>query len=228
MPKVTEQKRQETVDKIIRSAIDLFSKHGYHNTQVMDVVRAANISAGTFYNYFKDKRELYERITRENFDGFRLSLLEIRRPVNIWDRREQRDKLRETFNALFDFAQTNPELLTILLRGGYGVDESFDIITWGSFNTFADDLAEDIQEWLDVGIIERINPHLFGHAVVGMAMQIIHSFQFGKRFTREEAVDYLIISSLATFDQFLTRKGRKVLVLEKQKQKEGSMVGNSS
>jgi len=214
MPKVTEQKRQETVDKILRSAIDLFSRRGYHNTQVMDVVRAANISAGTFYNYFRDKRELYERITRDNFDFFRLSLMEIRRPVNIWDRREQRDKLRESFSALFDFAQSNPQLLTILLRGGYGVDETFDIITWGSFSTFADDLAEDIQGWLDEGIIEKINPYLFGHAVVGMAMQIIHSYQFDKRFTREEAIEYLIISSLATFDQFLTRKGRKIL--EKQ------------
>jgi len=214
MPKVTEQKRQETVDKILRSAIDLFSQHGYHNTQVMDVVRAANISAGTFYNYFKDKRELYERITRDNFDFFRLSLMEIRRPVNIWDRCEQRNKLRESFSALFDFAQSNPQLLTILLRGGYGVDETFDIITWGSFSTFADDLAEDIQDWLDEGIIEKINPYLFGHAVVGMAMQIIHSYQFDKRFKREEAIDYLIVSSLATFDQFLTRKGRKIL--EKQ------------
>jgi len=227
MPKVTEQKRQETVDKILRSAIDLFSRRGYHNTQVMDVVRAANISAGTFYNYFKDKRELYERITRENFDGFRLSLLEIRRPVNIWDRDEQRDKLYKTFSALFDFVEEHPQLLTIMLRGGYGVDESFDIITWGSFSTFADDLAEDIQEWLDEGIIEQINPHLFGHAVVGMAMQIIHSFQFDRRFTRDEAIDYMIISSLATFDQFLTRKGRKII--EKQDPKRGgSMAGNSS
>lgn len=214
MPKVTEQKRQETVDKITRSAIDLFSQRGYHNTQVMDVVRAANVSAGTFYNYFKDKRELYERITRDNFDFFRLSLMEIRRPVNIWDRKQQRDKLRESFSALFDFAQSNPQLLTILLRGGYGVDETFDIITWGSFSTFADDLAEDIQDWLNEGIIEKINPFLFGHAVVGMAMQIIQSFQFDKRFKREEAIDYLIVSSLATFDQFLTRKGRKIL--EKQ------------
>jgi len=219
MPKATEQKRQETLDKIVRSAIDLFSQRGYHNTQVMDVVRAANISAGTFYNYFKDKRELYERITRENFDAFRLSLLEIRRPVNIWDRREQRDKLHASFSALFDFVKANPQLLTIMLRGGYGVDESFDIITWGSFSTFADDLAEDIQAWLDEGIIEKINPHLFGHAVVGMAMQIIHSFQFDKRFERDEAIDYLITSSLATFDQFLTRKGKKIL--EKQEQKGG-------
>jgi len=105
----------------------------------------------------------------------------------------------------------NPQLLTIMLRGGYGVDESFDIITWGSFSTFADELAEDIQDWLDEGIIEGINPYLFGHAVVGMAMQVIHSYQFDKRYTRQEAIDYLIVSSLATFDQFLTRKGRKIL-----------------
>lgn len=211
MSRVSDQKRQETLEKVLRSAVELFSKHGYHNTQVMDVVRAAGVSAGTFYNYFKDKRELYERITRDNFEALRVSIRDIRRPVNIWDRNEQKAKLRETFNALFDYADQNPQLVYIVLRGGFGVDETFDAVTWGSFSTFADDLAEDIRGWLDEGVIGMINPHLFGHAIVGMTMQIFHSFLAENRFTREEALDLLIRSSLAIFDMYLTDKGRHIL-----------------
>lgn len=211
MPKVTEQKRQETLDKILMSAIELFSQRGYHNTQVMDVVRSAGVSAGTFYNYFHDKRELYERITRSNFENLRVSIRSIRRPLNIWDRGEQRQKLKATFNALFEFVEKYPQLIIIVLRRGFGVDESFDTITWASFSTFADDLAEDIQGWLDEGVIENINPYLCGHAVVGMAMQICHCYLVDKRFSRKEAIDVLTRTCLGIFDMALTEKGKKIL-----------------
>lgn len=211
MSKVSGQKRQETLEKILKCATDLFSRQGYHNTQVMDVVRASGVSCGTFYNYFKDKRELYERITRDNFEALRIYIREIRRPVNIWSRNEQRQKLRETFDALFDYVEQNPQIIYIILRGGFGVDEKFDTITWASFSTFADDLAEDIQEWLNEGIIEGINPYLFGHAVVGMTMQIFHSLLVENRFIRDEALDLLIRSSLAIFDLYLTGKGKEIL-----------------
>jgi AcrR family transcriptional regulator len=211
LPKISEQKRQETFEKILRCAAELFSKSGYHNTQVMDVVRAAGVSAGTFYNYFKDKRELYERITRNNFEALRVFIRELRRPVNIWDRKEQRDKLRATFDALFDYTEQNPQLVYIILRGGFGVDESFDTITWSSFSAFADDLAEDIQGWLNEGVIENSNPYLHGHAFVGMIMQVFHCYLVDKRFSRTEAIDFLIKSALALFDMFLTQKGKQIL-----------------
>jgi len=54
-----EKKRQYTRDMIIEAAEELFSQHGYHNTQIMDIVKAVGMSAGTFYNYFKDKRDLF-------------------------------------------------------------------------------------------------------------------------------------------------------------------------
>jgi AcrR family transcriptional regulator len=209
MSKVSEQKRQETLEKVIKTATEIFSKRGYHNTQVMDVVRAAGISAGTFYNYFKDKRDLYEQITRENFNILRSYIRSIRSKLNIWDRNEQRVILHQTFNAFFNYTEQNPELVYIVLRGGFGVDEKFDTITWASLSAFADDLAEDIQNWLDEGIIESINPYLFGHAIVGMVMQVFHSYLVEKRFTREEALEYMSRSSLASFDLYLTDKGRQ-------------------
>ena len=61
MAKTSEKRREETRDRIIAAACDLFSKHGYHNTQVMDIVKAVGMSAGTFYNHFKDKRDLFEQ-----------------------------------------------------------------------------------------------------------------------------------------------------------------------
>jgi AcrR family transcriptional regulator len=211
MPKISDAKRQETLEKIKYSASELFSSLGYHNTQIMDIVRAVGISAGTFYIYFKDKRDLFEKITGSSFKNLRDYLIELRRPVNIWDRSERALKLHETYTALFEYIDANTGLILMILRGSYGVDKDFDASSWFSFNSWAHDLAEDVQNWLDLGIITDIDPMIFGHAVVGMAMQIIHSYIVEKQFTRTEAIDAIIRMNMAMFDSYLTKAGRDLL-----------------
>lgn len=211
MPKISDARRQETLDKIERSASELFSKQGFHNTQVMDIVKAVGISAGTFYLYFKDKRDLFKKITGGSFRSLRDYLIDLRRPVNIWERSERELKLKETYTALFDYVDSNPELILMLLRGSYGVDEDFDASSWFSFNSWAHDLAEDVQNWLDLGIISGIDPMIFGHAVVGMAMQVIHSYIVEKQFTREKAIDAIIRMNMSMFDTYMTSAGRDLL-----------------
>lgn len=211
MPKISDAKRQETIDKIKRAASELFSTLGYHNTQVMDIVRTVGISAGTFYIYFKDKRDLFEKIAGSSFKDLRDHVVALRRPVNIWDRAERIRKLEQTYNALFDYLDANPELILMVLRCSYGVDKDLDAISWFSFNSWAHDLAEDVQNWLDVGVIADVDPMIVGHAVVGMAMQIIHSYIVEKQFTREEAIAVIIRMNMAMFDAYLTEKGTDLL-----------------
>lgn len=54
---------------ILGTAVKVFSKRGYHNTAVKDIVEEASISVGSFYFYFKSKEELftelYLNITKE-------------------------------------------------------------------------------------------------------------------------------------------------------------------
>jgi AcrR family transcriptional regulator len=211
MPKISDAKRQETIERIKFAASELFSRLGYHNTQVMDIVKAVGISAGTFYLYFKDKRDLFEKITGSSFKNLRDYLIELRRPVNIWDRSERALKLHETYTALFEYIDANTGLILMVLRGSYGVDKDFDASSWFSFNSWAHDLAEDVQNWLDLGIISGIDPMIFGHAVVGMAMQVIHSYIVEKQFTRAQAIDTIIRMNMSMFDTYLTKEGKELL-----------------
>jgi AcrR family transcriptional regulator len=169
------------------------------------------ISAGTFYIYFRDKRDLFEKITGGSFKNLRDYLIDLRRPINIWDRSERSLKLHETYTALFEYIDANPDLILMVLRGSYGVDEDFDASSWFSFNSWAHDLAEDVQNWLDLGIISGIDPMILGHAVVGMAMQIIHSYIVEKQFTRDQAIDAIIRMNMAMFDAYLTEAGKDLL-----------------
>jgi AcrR family transcriptional regulator len=60
-----EQRRDHTHLKLIQAATELFSKNGYHRTQVMDIVTKARVSAGTFYRYFDDKQGIFFAIVEQ-------------------------------------------------------------------------------------------------------------------------------------------------------------------
>jgi AcrR family transcriptional regulator len=59
------QRRDQTRARLLEAAKVLFSQHGYHRTQVMDIVTTAHVSAGTFYRYFDDKQGIFFAIAEE-------------------------------------------------------------------------------------------------------------------------------------------------------------------
>jgi AcrR family transcriptional regulator len=59
------ERRDHTRAKLLAAATELFSKNGYHRTQVMDIVTKAHVSAGTFYRYFDDKQGMFFAIAEE-------------------------------------------------------------------------------------------------------------------------------------------------------------------
>lgn len=65
MPKSKEEFeliRNESREKILSSAIEIFSKKGYSATSINDIAKAANISVGLTYRYFKSKKDLFDTI----------------------------------------------------------------------------------------------------------------------------------------------------------------------
>ena len=72
-----QQRSIEKRDKIIAAGMKLFDEKGFHNTKSTDIANEANVSIGTFYAYFKDKKEVFieymehhiEFTTNELFDN---------------------------------------------------------------------------------------------------------------------------------------------------------------
>ena len=53
------QKRSiETKDKILKAGFDLICEKGYYNTNTAEIAKAANVSTGIVYQYFKDKHDI--------------------------------------------------------------------------------------------------------------------------------------------------------------------------
>ncbi|WP_264988760.1 TetR/AcrR family transcriptional regulator [Lysinibacillus piscis] len=55
-------KGEETKQKIVNSAILLFSTKGYDQTSIRDIAQQVNIKAPSIYAYFSSKEELFEQV----------------------------------------------------------------------------------------------------------------------------------------------------------------------
>lgn len=61
------EKAEEKRKKLIEAALDLFQSEGYFQTDIRKIAAKANIGLGTFYNYFKTKKELYLTIFQQEY-----------------------------------------------------------------------------------------------------------------------------------------------------------------
>jgi len=77
-------KGEQTRQALLAAASRLFAEDGYHRTSVPDIVRAAGVGHGTFYEYFGSRRAILLELTRQAADtGSRLPTL---KSTNLADR----------------------------------------------------------------------------------------------------------------------------------------------
>lgn len=63
---LNQRMRADSRERILRTALRLFAKHGYDRTSIAMIASAAGISQGLLYNYFAGKEELLRAIFAES------------------------------------------------------------------------------------------------------------------------------------------------------------------
>lgn len=53
-----QKKALETREKLLKTSLDLFNKHGYEHVSIEQITKACNVSKGTFYTYFPSKYDV--------------------------------------------------------------------------------------------------------------------------------------------------------------------------
>ncbi len=78
----------DTRDRLIQSAIKVFSEKGYFNTKISDIVKEAGYAQGTFYIYFSSKEDIF-------FQIIELIVGQIEDVIARYKRTEDRENLKQ-------------------------------------------------------------------------------------------------------------------------------------
>ena len=62
-----QKKALETREKLLKTSLDLFNKHGYEHVSVEQITKACNVSKGTFYTHFPSKYDVILEKFKEKY-----------------------------------------------------------------------------------------------------------------------------------------------------------------
>jgi TetR/AcrR family fatty acid metabolism transcriptional regulator len=65
-----EARDQDRRKTILRAAVEVFARKGYHGCRIADVAREAGVAYGLVYHYFKNKEELLQLVFEAGWGGF--------------------------------------------------------------------------------------------------------------------------------------------------------------
>jgi AcrR family transcriptional regulator len=102
----------ETKEKLLQSAVRLFSQSWYGTVSVAQICREAGLSNGVFYRYFDDKEELFRSILGVTQEMIAASI------ANIGEV-EQSERLARFTTVLIRFSAEHPDLIAVFREGQY-------------------------------------------------------------------------------------------------------------
>ncbi len=65
--RITKEKRQENHDRIVAIASEMFRERGFDGVGVADLMQAAGLTHGGFYNHFASKEALIAEASAKGF-----------------------------------------------------------------------------------------------------------------------------------------------------------------
>lgn len=164
----------------------MFQKQGYLKTSVQDMVDAAGISKGTFYNYFTSKEELAIVIFKQEY-----SVLHQRLEYMMGLDGTKKDNFTECLKIIIHFYTENGEILNITFSQTMIDDD---------FNAFLQNVRLKNMEWVKNQLLEvygkETEPYINDITMLLSGMAAMYVFASGSKNVDsgliERAIPYVV------------------------------------
>lgn len=164
----------------------MFQKQGYLKTSVQDMVDAAEISKGTFYNYFTSKEELAIVIFKQEY-----SVLHQRLEYTMAQDGAKKDNFTECLKIIIHFYTENGEILNITFSQTMIDDD---------FNAFLQNVRLKNMEWVKYQLLEvygeETKPYINDITMLLSGMAAMYVFASGSKNVNtgliERAIPYVV------------------------------------
>lgn len=107
-PTAREAERRKT---ILRAAIEVFAKKGYHGCRIADVAKEAGVAYGLVYHYFQNKDELLGSVFEAAWSGFVHRLVEVAGATEL----SLEEKVRGVARVAFESYRHDPRAVRVLI-----------------------------------------------------------------------------------------------------------------
>ncbi|MBS0541301.1 MAG: TetR/AcrR family transcriptional regulator [Proteobacteria bacterium] len=159
-----EQNKAENRAALLKAARTVFAEIGYGAAGVRDIVRRTDLASGTFYNYFKDKEEIFGAVIAE----LSTELLDRHRQGRVKAKTAE-EFFRAHCSVYMNFVAADPEILAFGRNNVAAVRNLFDK---PELRELADALNEDIRVAISRGVLPDVDPGFLIAALSGVVFEV--------------------------------------------------------
>lgn len=166
MDSLRRQTPEETREKIMVTAQNLFVTKGYFNTSIPDIVKESGISIGSIYHHFQNKQDLAKALYQDTSQSFTKEI--IKRTQNI---KELRLRLYILVHYLYELCDFDPIKMEYMLFIRHAeIDPSHVPVCLAEpFQMVTDWIRREIED----GTIKGGNPELLAGIFMGGILKVI-------------------------------------------------------
>jgi AcrR family transcriptional regulator len=143
---------------ILNTARTVFKEAGYYGASVSEITRQANVSMGTFYQYFKNKEQLFIELTDLVVSDF-LEKSESRHPPKS----DFMDRLQKVVERCLQHTREN-----FAFHRTLGESELVDRVTIGYYESIVRYFRDFFREEIQSGTIPPLDPNMIAYAIIGI------------------------------------------------------------
>ena len=173
------QRKERRREVLLDAAGAVIARQGYHRTLVSEIVAEAGSGQGTFYRYFRDKREVFDALLDRFVESVlgQFSEMSVNLPRNA---REYRDASVAAIRRIAATAEKDLGLVRRIVQEGPTVDAAFE----RKLAEGQDRLAGLAQFYLDhavrSGFARPCDTSVVSRAVIGMAFAGVQQWMDGR------------------------------------------------
>lgn len=149
---------EATRQRVLEAAEQVFGAKGYHGASVTEITRAAGVAQGTFYLYFRGKKEIFLDLVDEL--GTRLRHVTVAAGLGASSYSEAQER---GFQAFFDFARGHRHIYRIIQEC-----DRVDPTTFRRFYSLLADTYKRGAEAVGGEVLADIDPEVLAYCILGV------------------------------------------------------------
>ncbi len=181
--RVLTKKGTATRASILDAAHDVFRDTGYYASSISEITRRAGVSLATFYQYFKNKEQVFQELTDLIIERFMNKTESLSLEGFNFDTR-----VKKIIALLYDHTKKNMAFHRIL-----GESELIDRVTLSYYETIACFLRNFLRTEIVAGNIRTLDPNIVAYGLIGICY--FNAIKWGdqkKDLSEEETIDLMV------------------------------------
>ena len=161
-------KGEETRERILDAALNIFSNKGYHDTRMDEIVEASDTSKGAIYFYFPNKERLFLALVDQFADLLERKVIEA-----VEGEEEGIGRVRAALQACLETFGRYRRPAKILLIQAVGLGTVFEKKRIEVNDRFANLIKKYLDESITVGDIASVDTEVVSYAWMGAIYGIV-------------------------------------------------------